>query len=118
MRLHHLAIEVRDLARAEAFYAGVLGLSVRRRLSAADGTPRSVWLDLDGAVLMLERRLRLGGAEGQGARHLPALAVNDLAAWRARLEAAGVPVEDHTEHTLYVRDPDGHPVGLSDLDFG
>jgi catechol 2,3-dioxygenase-like lactoylglutathione lyase family enzyme len=48
---HHLAVQVRDLARAERFYAGVLGLSVVRRwpwpaeehLRAGE---RALWLSL------------------------------------------------------------------------
>ncbi len=115
MRLHHLAVEVRDLARSEAFYAGVLGLPVLRRLADDGGRPRAIWLALGDAVLMLERRLKLAGPGPARAAHLPALAVHDLAAWRARLAAAGVAVADRTAHTLYVRDPDGHPVGLCDL---
>jgi len=29
------------------------------------------------------------------------------------LQAAGVRIEDRTAYTLYLRDPDGHRVGLS-----
>ncbi|HLK89368.1 MAG TPA: VOC family protein, partial [Polyangia bacterium] len=35
--VHHVAIGVRDLAACEAFYTGVLGLSVVRRWPAEDG---------------------------------------------------------------------------------
>jgi len=44
------------------------------------------------------------------------LAVDDRSAWEANLAVAGVAIESRTEHTLYFRDPDGHRVGLSDLD--
>jgi catechol 2,3-dioxygenase-like lactoylglutathione lyase family enzyme len=113
--LHHLALRVRDPGAAARFYADVLGLpEVSRR--SDEGGLRAVWLRAGEVVLMLERNLR-GAGPGEGSGHLIALAVDDLAAWERRLAAAGVPLDDRTEHTLYVRDPDGHRVGLSDLRF-
>jgi catechol 2,3-dioxygenase-like lactoylglutathione lyase family enzyme len=114
--IHHLALRVRDPGRAAAFYTGVLGLAELRRAEES-GALRSVWLQAGDAVLMLERRLR-GRAPDEGSGHLLALAVDDLAAWERRLAAAGVAIEDRTEHTIYLRDPDGHRVGLSDFSFG
>jgi catechol 2,3-dioxygenase-like lactoylglutathione lyase family enzyme len=113
--IHHLALRVRDPERSAAFYSGVLGLPELRRSEEAGG-PRSVWLSAGETVLMLERRLRGGGTD-EGSGHLLALAVDDLAAWERRLSAAGLVVEDRTEHTIYLRDPDGHRVGLSDYSF-
>jgi glyoxylase I family protein len=110
-RIHHVALRVADCERAAAFYSGLLGLVERRRL--LDGsTLRAIWLEIGGALLMLERALRGRGPE-DGSGHLIAFAVDDLGAWERRLGAAGVAVEDRTAHTLYVRDPDGHRVGLS-----
>jgi catechol 2,3-dioxygenase-like lactoylglutathione lyase family enzyme len=106
-----VALRVADCERAALFYTRVLGLAERRRLP--DGkAPRAIWLEAGGAVLMLERTLRGAGAE-EGSGHLLAFAVDDLAAWEQRLGAAGVAIDDRTENTLYVRDPDGHRVGLS-----
>ena len=48
MRVHHLAFRTRDLERLEAFYATLLGLPVARR------SERSVWLDAEGTLVMLE----------------------------------------------------------------
>jgi glyoxylase I family protein len=107
VRIHHLALRVRDLDAARAFYGGLLGLPEIKR----DGT-RSVWLRAGDAVLMLERDLRgKGGDEGSG--HVLAFAVEDLARWEEILRAAGVFVEDRTDYTIFVRDPDDHRVGLS-----
>ena len=54
--LHHLAIQVADLAGCERFYREVLGLPVLRRWPGEAGGDRSVWLDLGGgAFLALER---------------------------------------------------------------
>jgi glyoxylase I family protein len=112
VRVHHLALRVADVERSVAFYAGLLGLVERRRLPAEDGSLRSVWLEADGVVLMLEGRLR-GAGPGEGSGHMLAFAVDDLAAWEARLRAAGIAVDDRTAYSLYVRDPDGHRVGLT-----
>jgi catechol 2,3-dioxygenase-like lactoylglutathione lyase family enzyme len=65
---------------------------------------------------MLERRLR-GSGPLAGSGHLLAFSVPDLAAWEQRLREAGVRVEERTDHTLYLRDPDGHRVGLSTFSF-
>ena len=113
--IHHLALRVADLESARAFYADLLGLAERRRLEDARGL-RAIWLDAGPVVLMLERELRGKGAAA-GSGHLLALAVADLGAWEERLHAAGITVEDRTEHTLYFRDPDGHRVGVSDFRF-
>jgi catechol 2,3-dioxygenase-like lactoylglutathione lyase family enzyme len=106
MRIHHVAMRTLDLPRLEAFYAGVLGLSVLRR----DDARGSVWLDLDGAVLMLERAAPGEPDVPQASLELLALAIDLSAreAFRAKLA-----VEAETTHTLYFRDPDGRRVALS-----
>ena len=111
MRIHHLALRVADIERSAAFYADLLGLPVLRR--NLEGTrPRSLWLGVGEAVLMLELRL-CGDGPTSGSGHVLALAIDDLPAWEARLHEAGIPVDARTQDTLYVRDPDGHRVGLS-----
>ncbi len=109
--IHHVALRVSDPERSAAFYAGLLGLVEVRRLEEA-GRVRSIWLRAEAVVLMLERALRGGGPE-TGSAHVLAFAVDDLASWEVRLREAGVPVDDRTAATLFVRDPDGHRVGLS-----
>ncbi len=110
--IHHLALRVADCRASRAFYCDALGLEELRR-PASGPVVESIWLRLgEGAILMLERRLRGAGPEG-GSGHVLALAVDDLAAWERRLTELGIEIEDRTPHTLYVRDPDGHRVGLS-----
>jgi catechol 2,3-dioxygenase-like lactoylglutathione lyase family enzyme len=116
--LHHLAVVTADLARSEAFYAGVLGLPVIRRHDDAEGRPRAVWLALDGGVfLALERAGRDAPRRDPEAPgwHCVALGIPraDRGLWRARLEAAGFPVVRETAFTMYAHDPDGCLVGLS-----
>ena len=114
--IHHLALRVRDVAAARAFYGGLLGLRERRRFRERGGL-RAVWLEAGSVVLMLERALR-GRGPRRGSAHVLVLAVPDLAAAERRLRTAKVRVDDRTAHTLYFRDPDGHRVGLSDFRFG
>ena len=121
-RVHHLAVQVRDLAQAEAFYVGVLGLGVLRRLSDAQGAERSLWLELGGgAFLAVERTGAMGPPRPDEAPgwHCIALAIgrDERDAWRDRLGRAGYPVFNETRYTLYTRDPEGHILGLSHYPF-
>ena len=117
--IHHVAIKVADLPRAEAFYARVLGLPVLRRWPAPDGKgERSLWLDLgQGAFLAIERAEQGGAMKAEDAPgiHLFALAIlaDEREDWAKRLARAGHPVVLCTDYTLYVRDPEGNRVGLS-----
>lgn len=116
--MHHLAVLVRDLERAEAFYVEVLGLAVTTRHADEHGAPRSIWLSLGrGAFLALEK-----GAEGaatpddeQPGWHCIALGIapSERSAWRARLLGAGTPVERESPYSIYFRDPDGTLLALS-----
>ncbi len=111
MLIHHLALRVADCDASVAFYSRLLHLRELRRV-VENGRVRSVWLETGQTTLMLERELRgVGPASGSG--HLVAFAVEDLAEWEDRLARAGIAVVDRTAHTLYIRDPDGHRVGLS-----
>jgi hypothetical protein len=117
-RVHHLAILVHDLERAERFYCGVLGLAVARRWFQDDGAPRSIWLQLDGDAFLAIERAAPGGAareeHGPG-WHLVALAiaVEEREGWRAKLAAAGAAVERESDYSLYARDPEGNRIALS-----
>ena len=117
--LHHLALLVEDLAAAEAFYSGTLGLRVDRRWpEPAGGGMRSVWLALgNDSILMLEKA-DVGAvrrADYGGGWHL--LAFTIPAAERAKLEsdlrARNIAIEERTDYTLYVRDPEGNRIAFS-----
>jgi catechol 2,3-dioxygenase-like lactoylglutathione lyase family enzyme len=116
MRIHHLAMRTKDLARLEAFYSGLLGLEVIRGTSS-DGR---VWLRAGDAILMLEL------AE-PGEPEIPAnckefvafaISANERQHWRNAIEQSGWVIEVETPHTLYFRDPDGRRVGLSSYAHG
>jgi glyoxylase I family protein len=118
-RAHHVALKVADLPAAEVFYGAVLGLPVLRRWPASDGRgERALWFDLgEGAFLAVERAAAPGPAKAEESSgiHLLALAIarSDREAWTDRLAAAGHPIHHETDHTLYVRDPEGNRIGLS-----
>jgi catechol 2,3-dioxygenase-like lactoylglutathione lyase family enzyme len=112
MRIHHVALQVKDCERSAQFYGGLLGLAVLKRHEEEGGALRAVWLAAGDAVLMIERTLR-GRPRATGSRHLLCFEIEDLLQWEARLYGAGVKIDDRTQSTLYISDPDGHRVGLS-----
>lgn len=116
--LHHLALGTLDVERLAQFYGNVVGLRTVARHSYPDGSLRSVWLDLGGAVLMIEpssEPQRLVSGVGAG---LFLLALKLPAARRAefeqRLASAGCEIESRSEWTAYTRDPDGNRLAFSD----
>lgn len=116
--VHHLAVVVSSLPRAEHFYRDVLGLPVVQRWTDDRGRSRSVWLGLGGGgFLAVERAGRTRPKRNDEAPGWHCVAFGIEAAgrerWRARLERAGHPVFRETAFTLYVRDPDGNVVALS-----
>lgn len=118
LRVHHLAVVVRDLETSERFYCGVLELPVVQRWQGPDGQPRSVWVGLgDGAFLAIERASADSPKRTDQAPGLHCLAFaiqrREREDYRARLAAAGFPVEHETRFTIYARDPDGNLIGFS-----
>jgi glyoxylase I family protein len=115
MPVHHVALWVRDLARAEAFYAGPLGLPVQRRWSDEAGKPRSVWLDLGGGAILMLERAPAGAHSGAAGWHLLALTIrkDERDELVSRLAEQGVEVVSETDYTVYIEDPEGNRVGLS-----
>jgi len=116
-RLDHFGIEVRDLAAAEAFYGGVLGLQVSRRLSD------QLVFDLAGSPLALFERKDLpppdlGRIEqplGRG-HHAFRVSVESFERARATFAETGVrhkgPVDWGDHDCLYFLDPDGNLLEL------
>lgn len=114
--LSHVLIQTRDLARAEAFYVGLLGFSIRERGRFGDERPLLVTREgLGLTVLPTEQQLAPGG---QSLEHV-AFKVRDIVALEARLRDAGITIEDGPKPTvygtsLYVRDPDGNRIECHD----
>lgn len=118
---HHLAIQVTDLAAAERFYHGLLGLTVVQRWPFEDGRAgeRSLWLRVGDMFLALEQcdaKADPADFKDPHARlHLFALRISpqDRKEWEEKLQAAGVEIVQRSRWTLYLRDPDGNRIGLS-----
>lgn len=107
----HASLLVPDLARARAFYEGVLGLTPIPRPEL--GFP-GVWYDLGGPAPHLSALPSPDPSHGRPAhggrdRHL-ALAVSDLDALAARLERAAVAYTRSRSgrRALFCRDPAGN----------
>jgi len=115
--LHHLALGSTDVERLAAFYRDVVGLSELARHLDSEGALRSIWLNLGGPILMIERTdapPRRVEVIGSGP-FLLAFAVSP--AERLELEAAlvasGQPIESRTAFTSYGRDVDGNRIAFS-----
>ena len=110
LRIHHIALRARDLDETIAFYTGVLWL---REVHAA--RPRSVWLALaDGSVVMVEARSADEPAIPAGSLELVAFRVS--AERKAEIRSVALSracFDGETEHTVYLRDPDGRRLGVS-----
>ena len=118
-----LVLEVADLERAEAFYAGALGLPVVDR-----------WPDRGALWVMAGERTRIGLwlpqvglARGRGGVHVHYalhLAEEHYDAAVARLRSQGLAIEEHSFATappsraVYAEDPDGNTVELWTWDVG
>ena len=122
LSIHHVAIICADYARSRRFYVELLGLRV---LAENFREARQSWkLDLalpDGGQIELfsfpAPPPRPSRPEAQGLRHL-AFRVEDVAGWKARLEAAGIAVEpirvdEYTGRRFtFFADPDCLPLEL------
>jgi catechol 2,3-dioxygenase-like lactoylglutathione lyase family enzyme len=116
-RLDHFGVEVADLARAEAFYTRVLGLTVAMRLGD------QILLDCGGQNLALfevkgraapdaaARRARISNPLGKG-HHAFKVSRADYLNARDELERAGMetakPIDWGDHDCLYFLDPDGN----------
>ncbi|HHQ43137.1 MAG TPA: glyoxalase [Chromatiales bacterium] len=119
-RLHHVSLIVADTARALRFWRDLVGLEVLPERPDL-GYP-GAWLDLGGGqqlhLLELPNPDPVTGRPAHVGRdrHL-ALAVEDLEAWAARLEAAGVAFTRSRSgrRALFCRDPDGNGLELVEV---
>lgn len=118
---------VDDLAAAEAFYAGVLGLAVYAKV---DG--RHIFFKLADQMLLLfdpavtevppaaDARLPVPPHGSRGPGHVCFKAsATEIDAWRTRLERSGVAIEADFEwpgggRSIYFRDPAGNCLELAE----
>jgi glyoxylase I family protein len=115
--LHHVALGSADVERLARFYRDVFGLSELDRHLYPDGALRSVWLDLGGAILMIEHTdkpaRRVDGVDA--GPFLLALRVDpsERQQLERRLGVNGQAIESRSPFTSYTRDVDGNRVAFS-----
>lgn len=116
-RIHHIAIGALDVETVARFYREAFGLMERTRHADAAGALRSIWLDAEDTLLMIERalapRARVDGVVSGPFIVVFAVDASERAALEDRLGAMGAPIEERTRFTSYTRDPEGNRVGFS-----
>ena len=109
--LHHVNVQVSDVARSEAFYRRVFGLPPTRRVQGPDNHG----LDLpSGGLIILQKSDRPGRID-----HF-CVGVADFAAepMRTAAKAAGVEgIQGNAVDNFFVTDPDGLRVQVSAVDW-
>lgn len=120
--VHHVALGTRDVAALAGFYCDLLQVEERKRHLDERGALRSVWLDLAGVWLMIERaeqsaeRPRVEGV-GLGPFLLAFRAdSSDRKAFEERASRLGAEVESRSAYTSYLRDPDGNRIAVSEYE--
>ena len=127
MQYLHTMIRVRDLEKSVDFYTNQLGMKVIRSKEYPDGkfTNTFVGYDDDPRAPMIELTYNWGHEKdyelGDAWGHI-ALAVDDIHATCAKLEAAGVsiprkpgPMKHGTTVIAFIRDPDNHSIELIEM---
>ena len=109
--LDHCSVLITDLARARAFYVGVLGLQEIAKPKTFDFV--ALWFDLGkGQTLHL---LQKPQPDTRSPRHF-ALTVPDAKAAREHFRAQGIPIQETGPipqcDRFFVSDPDGNRVEL------
>jgi glyoxylase I family protein len=120
--VHHVALGSRDVAALASFYCELLQTTERRRHLDERGALRSVWLDLTGVLLMIERadpgaeRQRVEGV-GLGTFLLAFRAdPGGRRVFEERAALLGAEVESRSAYTSYLRDPDGNRIAVSEYE--
>ncbi len=117
--LGHAVIKVRNREQAEAFYGGVLGMTLAARHETMPMTFYTLGNHHDLALLEVGEDGPDADPKAPGLYHLAFCigdTLNELRAARDELEAAGVTVHAVIDHvvskSLYINDPDGNGVEL------
>ena len=117
VRIHHLALGACDVQRVAQFYTDVFGLLERARHHDPGGDLRSIWLEAQGTLLMVEATTQSPvRTEGIGAGFfLLAFEVSPVERGEVeqRLVQLGHIIEARSEYTSYCRDPEGNRIAIS-----
>ncbi|MBX2812018.1 MAG: VOC family protein [Myxococcales bacterium] len=117
--VHHIALKSKQPAELAQFYKDILGLQETTRHTDPNGL-RSVWLQLENAILMIERSVTDREApvilfDDPPGLHMLAYSItpHERPNWKTWLVSHGCPIRRETAYTLYCADPEGHLFGLS-----
>lgn len=116
--LGHVVIKVRDIARSEAFYNGVLGLPIVARSTRAPMTFFSLGDHHDFAIVALGDDAEAQGDKAVGLAHVAfkiGSSLDELKEAKQHLDGQGIasaPVDHEVTQSLYFSDPDGNQVEL------
>jgi len=118
--LGHVVLRVTDLARAEAFYTGVLGIPVcaRYEQDGVTATFYSLGNHHDFAVVAVTGEGSGNGEQAVGLDHIAfciGTSLDELKEANELLKAAGIstnPTDHEVTKSLYLTDPDGNGVEL------
>lgn len=109
--LHHVNVQVSDVARSEAFYRKLFGLPPSRRVQGPDNHG----LDLPGAGLII---LQKSDRPGRIDHFCVGVDNFDAERFRAAVKAAGIEgVQGTASDNFSVSDPDGLRVQVSAVDW-
>jgi catechol 2,3-dioxygenase-like lactoylglutathione lyase family enzyme len=114
LEFHHLALRTSDVPGLAAFYRDMFDL-----IEARDLLPKAIWLGLaHDSMLMIEAREAGEPEPVPGSMEMFALRVTPSVRemMKQRAVARGC-FDGETEHTVYVRDPEGRRVGVSTFDL-
>jgi glyoxylase I family protein len=108
--LNHASVRIGDLARSRQFYEGLLGLHQAARPEL--GFP-GAWYEVGGAqVHLIQHPKSIEGIDPTDP-HI-AFEVEALGPVKTELDARGVPYLEFGTGQLWVRDPDGNVIELTE----
>ncbi len=116
--LGHVVLKVRDQARAEAFYNGILGIPIAARWERNSMTFFTLGNHHDFAIMAIGEDAESPPDRAPGLLHVAFKigdSLDDLRAAKRELGAAGIAVRprDHgVAQSLYFDDPDGNQIEL------
>ena len=120
-KLHHIAVEVSDAKRSEAFYCDLLGFEKTGEFHLADSGRTIVFVELGDVCLELlqgaDCEAYVGQPEMAGFKHV-CMETDDIDGEIERLRAAGVKITtepfdtDLNSRIAFFEDPDGLPLEL------
>ncbi|MGF1651445.1 MAG: VOC family protein [Hyphomicrobiaceae bacterium] len=132
LSFHHVNLSTPNVERLDVFYREVMGLASAQQMASArvkdEGYPGAVSFLTDGATQfhIAERDLEVGYRTRKGINpvergHL-AFRTDDISAFKARLEAQGIPFADFGDwamtgwQQIFFYDPDGNVVEVHEVD--